>query len=798
MFLSRGKIAARPSSSVHRSRLPVGEAVEPAARVLPHQAFPDLVVAEDEERPRHSREPVQDVERARAEHHVERLGVAERGTEHRLEDETEVHELVAEALLEETELARLGDDEIGPLHDDDRDEVARLRVLERRDLVSLVRVLLLLAVPPVKGAHRRLGGGHLAAAREAPVGARLGVGDVVGAERLKLRRVRLGDGSRRVVLVGHVPLARAVARVAVVKAAEASIRELDERVVVPGVRDFAPANAKLLLHAEEGVRVLAAVPALVGAARAVIVAHERVILPVDAVAHEDARRVAVVVEHRHVGEKAGEGLHDANLEVGEGDEAAVHEAVGGSVARGAVHDVRLLLLVRERDGGHHVRAEVDAQNEHRRERQRDAQDDEAQEGANLRNVGGEGVRDRLLEIVEDEAALLHAVHDGGKVVVHENHVRSFLRHILAGDAHGDTNVTLLQRRSVVDTVACHRDNLAAALAVLDDEQLVRGRHARPHNLFVAEGVIPLLELLVLRELHPLADVVALDNRSLAGVPLVLVDDADVLGDRLGRDGVVARHHEHLDVGALALLHRLRHALARRVDERKETHKHEVVHAKVDLRLLRVRKALRLRHFLVGEPEHALAHTAKRFVSSGVLRLNLRRERHLLALDHDVLAPEEDALGGTLEHQDIGTAGLGVDGKLPLVGGVELDLEQLRVLFAHILNVVDGLGKLEQAALRSVAGGVEAQHVEGGVVHLVLEVNLGIARAEEELGVVAQLAHEQEFLEGFIALVVSRSMRRLHEVLEVREVARGRGFQNRVVVPAVLNSHAVLREGARLV
>ena len=43
-----------------------------------------------------------------------------------------------------------------------------------------------------------------------------------------------------------------------------------------------------------------------------------------------------------------------------------------------------------------------------------------QEGHNFWNVGGEGVGDDLLQVVKDEAALLHARHDGAEVVVQKN------------------------------------------------------------------------------------------------------------------------------------------------------------------------------------------------------------------------------------------------------------------------------------------------------------------------------------------------------------------------------------------
>ena len=68
----------------------------------------------------------------------------------------------------------------------------------------------------------------------------------------------------------------------------------------------------------------------------------------------------------------------------------------------------------------------------------------AQGGRNLRNVGGERVRDRLLQVVEDEPSFLDSCNDGCKVVIEEDHHR-LLGDDQAHDSHGDTNVCLLGR-----------------------------------------------------------------------------------------------------------------------------------------------------------------------------------------------------------------------------------------------------------------------------------------------------------------------------------------------------------------
>ena len=117
--------------------------------------------------------------------------------------------------------------------------------------------------------------------------------------------------------------------------------------------------------------------------------------------------------------------------------------------------------------------------------------DVAQERRDFRNVGRKRVRDGLLEVVKDETTFFDTIHDGGEVVIHENHVSRFLGNILTGDTHGDTDVTLLERRGVVDAITGDGDNFAASLAVFDDQELVRRRHARPNDLLVIESRVPL-------------------------------------------------------------------------------------------------------------------------------------------------------------------------------------------------------------------------------------------------------------------------------------------------------------------
>mmetsp|Transcript_15325 Transcript_15325/g.33089 ORF Transcript_15325/g.33089 Transcript_15325/m.33089 type:complete len:1080 (-) Transcript_15325:311-3550(-) len=791
---------------------------------------------------------MEDVEGLGAEHGVEDGHVDQDAAEDGLEAQTEVHEAVGQTLVEQGQLARLGDEQISPLHHDDGDEVGGLRVLERVRLVRGVGEVLLTAAPPVERATVSLRVGRLrsnaAALEELVLVSKAAVrhelrnllgGEILGEVEGGAGRVHhdtLGHGQ----VEGLEPAAGALAGVGTLEATEAeglhhgavgagAHPELDEGVggVGPnghGEGDLAAAVLAvvvlhgLVLHGERvdprSLELVGLVAAVAAVARLAVVAdgaHQGVLLELEADAGQSPGGVAVVVEHHHVGEEARERLHDANLEVGEGDQAAVHEAVGGGVTGGAVHDVGLLLLVRQGDGGHHVGTQVHHQDHHGGQGQGQADHNEAQEGANLGDVGGERVADGLLQVVEDEATLLHAVHDGGEVVVHENHVSSLLGHVLAGDAHGHTNVTLLEGGGVVHTVTGHRHHLSAALVVLHNLQLVGGGHASEHNLLVAERGVPLgLARNGILDRLPLADVVTLHNGPLAGVHHVLVKDAHRLGNGLGGDGVVARHHEHLDARALALLHRLGHALAGGVDEGQEADEGEVILGEVLGGLLGelVVLVVLLGELGVGKAQHALAEATELLVGADELLLELLGERDLLAVEHHELAAVDDALGGALEHQHEGVRGGGllVDGQLPLVGGVELDLEHLGVAAAVHLDVLQALHALGDANLGGVAGAAEAEQVEGGVLHALHHAeDDALVSLGQEPGVVAQGGNHLKLLEGgggHVVVVLAGGARGSHQVGPVLGVLAGGGALDLAVIPAVLHGHAVLGQGAGLV
>ena len=81
------------------------------------------------------------------------------------------------------------------------------------------------------------------------------------------------------------------------------------------------------------------------------------------------------------------------------------------------------------------------------------------------------------QVVVERAAELDGLDDRREVVVGEDHHRGLLGDLGAGDAHGDADVGLLERRRVVHAVAGHGHDVALALQDVDEADLVLGRDA---------------------------------------------------------------------------------------------------------------------------------------------------------------------------------------------------------------------------------------------------------------------------------------------------------------------------------
>ena len=203
-----------------------------------------------------------------------------------------------------------------------------------------------------------------------------------------------------------------------------------------------------------------------------------------------------------------------------------------------MHDVlggRVEAQRQRREGLAH---EVDPEDVDGEQRNSEVADRGHEEQQHLAEVGGQQEENGLQDVVVDAASFGHRRHYGHEVVVREYHVGGVLGHLGARDAHGDSDVGLLERRGVVHTVAGHRHDVSPLLPCRHDFHLLLGSDARIDGVFV--DVLLKLSVVELLELGSCDCEVALAVKSYLG------------SDRECGSLVVAGDHHGPDAGLVAL------------------------------------------------------------------------------------------------------------------------------------------------------------------------------------------------------------------------------------------------------
>ena len=98
----------------------------------------------------------------------------------------------------------------------------------------------------------------------------------------------------------------------------------------------------------------------------------------------------------------------------------------------------------------------------------------------------EDVSEKLTDILEHRASLLDRAHDAGEIVVHQHHVGRLLRHVSAGNAHGDSDMGALERRRVVNAVPGDGDDVLLLDQRLHDAHLLVRAHPGEDDLRLVE------------------------------------------------------------------------------------------------------------------------------------------------------------------------------------------------------------------------------------------------------------------------------------------------------------------------
>ena len=89
-----------------------------------------------------------------------------------------------------------------------------------------------------------------------------------------------------------------------------------------------------------------------------------------------------------------------------------------------------------------------------------AGDDGAKHGDDFTEVAGQQKQNRFLDVLVDVAPFARSLFNSGKIVIRQNHIRRALGDVGTRDAHGDADVSRLERGRIVDAVAGHGDDIA--------------------------------------------------------------------------------------------------------------------------------------------------------------------------------------------------------------------------------------------------------------------------------------------------------------------------------------------------
>ena len=250
-----------------------------------------------------------------------------------------------------------------------------------------------------------------------------------------------------------------------------------------------------------------------------------------------------------------------------------------------VHNTGMRGLCPQRNGRNHVGAEVNRQDLRDGEGQWHPEKAIGQIGNHLRHVTHEDIGGKLPDIVEDRPAFFNGVDDGRKVVVEQNHVRRFLRHVGSGDAHRNADIGFFDGRGVVHPVARDGHHFAHIFQHRHDAHLVPGSHAREDRLWLARtgGREEPAQFLVAHRF----DLVPFDHGTKSdrlGAGLFR-RQPDLAGDGQGREWMVAGNHDHAHAGLPTARDGFGDFLARGIHHRYEAEEGEVLFHLVDVQLL---------------------------------------------------------------------------------------------------------------------------------------------------------------------------------------------------------------------
>jgi len=342
-------------------------------------------------------------------------------------------------------------------------------------------------------------------------------------------------------------------------------------------------------------------------------------------------------------EAEGTGQQQAGNQHDAADQGAIEHWLVEPAGR-AAHDALLDRLEGERQAEQHGSGHVDPEDLQRRDRQRRAGQDGGDDDQALAEIGRQRPGDELDQVVPDAPALLDRRLDAGEIVIGEHHGGRFLGHLGAAQSHRDPNVGLLEGRRIIDAVAGHRHHLALALQGAHQAQFlfrfdpgedIDGQRGFGQRRVVKPGQVAAGQ-------HPFGG------------------EADLPGDGLGGDGVVAGDHLDPDAGRVAVADGGDGCAARRIDHADQADQRQVGPYRVGERGIGGDVA-------PGEEQYAHALSG---IGAGGLFDGVAIERHRIAIRRQLGdAQGQQAFEGTLDVKHVAAVGA-MGGRHVLPAGVE--------------------------------------------------------------------------------------------------------------------------------
>ena len=343
------------------------------------------------------------------------------------------------------------------------------------------------------------------------------------------------------------------------------------------------------------------------------------------------------------------------------DEAALDgDAVGHTpgeqaffgVGRRLFHNILIHRLHAQGESGQTVGDQVHPKQLDCQQRGGQPHEESGQHGDDFSDIAGQKKMDGFFDVFKDSPSLPHRGHNGGKVVVGQNHIGGAFGYIGAGNPHSAADVSGLEGGRVVDAVSGHGHHGSPGLERLDDPHLVlRGNPGEygvfknmPAQLLLAHGV-----------------------QLGAGERAVLAPkDSQFLGDGPGGDNVIPGDHHREDSRLLAFPYRSLGLWPGGIDHSQQAAEHQAGFDFISI----FRQAL---HIPVGHPKHPQGPAGHVLVVS--LNLGpLGRGQRGSAQPHGIgLAPAQQHVGGALGDDPVPAAAQRVDGGHQFSPGIKGDL-----------------------------------------------------------------------------------------------------------------------------